>query len=581
MKSLYVAALAVALAPSASAQVQPPIHFVLDLHPDPIPNSLAPAQKIAEYQSRLADLDWVLDQVEPYGVKISFLATGQFMEILASEGPNGAGAAALRRVYSMGGQIGSHSHSEHRLSALNWPNYTSAASLAQAIDSWQDNVDWVNQALMVAFNGTPPEPLASINCVKGAHLPQNEPDFHTLMASFGFAIRQPGPEEDYYAWYGHHIWNPFRPSSANYMGEDLSAPFVQITQGTTIGRAGIHHGIFQDMTTPAAKRQFLQLYVNWRYRDRHGLPPKVWTWGWGGHPEDYDAGGPERAGLAEMIPWLDLHFAGKVEPTGSDVMTWSTHRGAAAAYVAWEASNPGVSSFSFDSLSVNWDEYPYLRPVAEEMRDFGWVADLDLGSGVSAFHLRLGADDAVLAWRDTGASTVDLSALLDADARVIGLETGLCYGLNAGPISVAQEPLLVTELERCAEPVAYCDATPNSTGVAAAVELVGSTSVSAGDFALRASGCPPNASALFIYSPAMRQVAFYDGYLCVGPPVTRMGPLGATDAVGVLSRAFDLGSLPLPITAGSVWNFQTWFRDAAAGGAGANLSHALNAVFCP
>ena len=36
------------------------------------------------------------------------------------------------------------------------------------------------------------------------------------------------------------------------------------------------------------------------------------------------------------------------------------------------------------------------------------------------------------------------------------------------------------------------------------------------------------------------------------------------------------------ITAGSTWNFQLWYRDPAAGGAGSNLSNGLQVVFaCP
>ena len=35
------------------------------------------------------------------------------------------------------------------------------------------------------------------------------------------------------------------------------------------------------------------------------------------------------------------------------------------------------------------------------------------------------------------------------------------------------------------------------------------------------------------------------------------------------------------ITPGSTWNFQLWFRDTPAGGAGYNLSSALGLTFAP
>ena len=43
----------------------------------------------------------------------------------------------------------------------------------------------------------------------------------------------------------------------------------------------------------------------------------------------------------------------------------------------------------------------------------------------------------------------------------------------------------------------------------------------------------------------------------------------------------DLTALATPILPGSVWNFQAWFRDGSAGGAGSNLTDAVNVVFCP
>lgn len=84
------------------------------------------------------------------------------------------------------------------------------------------------------------------------------------MQSVGYPIRQGGPEEDYSAWYNHHIWNPYRPSPLNYMDEDPNGTFVVSPQSSLIGVAQVHHAIFQDNTTPMAKRTFLQLYLNWR-----------------------------------------------------------------------------------------------------------------------------------------------------------------------------------------------------------------------------------------------------------------------------------------------------------------------------
>jgi hypothetical protein len=216
LRSTLLVPLFVALSSHDSlSQTQPPIRMIFDMHSDPVPNGLPLAQKMALMQQRCGYMNDVMDFTEPLGIKISHLSTGQFMELVVNEGPGGIGAQTLQRLYQNGHQIGSHSHSELRVGAFNWTNIAGAATLAQSIQSWTDNVTWVNNAIMTAFNNAPPEALAAINCVKGAHLPSNEPQFHQLMQQFGFTVRQGGPDEAYYAPYGHYIWNPYRPSPLN------------------------------------------------------------------------------------------------------------------------------------------------------------------------------------------------------------------------------------------------------------------------------------------------------------------------------------------------------------------------------
>ena len=59
-------------------------------------------------------------------------------------------------------------------------------------------------------------------------------------------------------------------------------------------------------------------------------------------------------------------------------------------------------------------------------------------------------------------------------------------------------------------------------------------------------------------------------------------PIQATDGFGEADRTLDLNNMPGgPITAGQQWNFQFWYRNPAAGGAGFNLSDGLSVTFCP
>jgi hypothetical protein len=109
----------------------------------------------------------------------------------------------------------------------------------------------------------------------------------------------------------------------------------------------------------------------------------------------------------------------------------------------------------------------------------------------------------------------------------------------------------------------------------------GSTSVATNDFILYCYSTPPNSSGLFFFGPSQTQVAFGNGYRCVGGTIRRLA-IGIADGFGDANRVLDVNHVPgAPITAGQVWNFQYWYRNPAAGGAGYNLSDGLKVTFCP
>lgn len=145
----------------------------------------------------------------------------------------------------------------------------------------------------------------------------------------------------------------------------------------------------------------------------------------------------------------------------------------------------------------------------------------------------------------------------------------------------------------CPDPVVYCQTAPNSVGPGARIGHEGTTSITAADFTLTVNAAPPGQSALFFYGAAQTEIPFGDGFLCVaaGPPggspgLFRLNPPITLDGLGQASLLLDFesppaGSGPGEILPGSTWNFQCWYRDPAAGGAGFNLSDALSATFCP
>ncbi len=138
------------------------------------------------------------------------------------------------------------------------------------------------------------------------------------------------------------------------------------------------------------------------------------------------------------------------------------------------------------------------------------------------------------------------------------------------------------DLEDCSGGASsYCTATSNSSGSISAITTAGSFSLAANDLALRTTGCPANQFGLFFYGSDQIQNPSGDGFLCVGGNLFRL-PVVATDVTGFAEFLLDVGSLPAggDILSGSTHNFQFWFRDNPAGGAGFNFSDAASITFC-
>jgi hypothetical protein len=144
--------------------------------------------------------------------------------------------------------------------------------------------------------------------------------------------------------------------------------------------------------------------------------------------------------------------------------------------------------------------------------------------------------------------------------------------------------------ELCSSPVPYCTAAPNSAGASGAqLYWIGTSSVLKNDLVLGVAGVPQGTLGLFFYGAGQTSEPFGDGLRCVsagGAPIQRLGPPSASQGLGVVERPLDLtappaSSGPGQIQPASTWNFQYWYRDPSAGGAGFNLSNALAVTFCP
>ena len=130
--------------------------------------------------------------------------------------------------------------------------------------------------------------------------------------------------------------------------------------------------------------------------------------------------------------------------------------------------------------------------------------------------------------------------------------------------------------------VNYCVTTPNSASISGSmISASGSASVSANDLTLAAVSNPPNAFGLFFYGPNQVQNALGNGFICVGGNLVRL-PAQQIDPLGLALLNLDIPNPPAgvpSIAPGETWNFQFWFRDSAAGGAGFDFSDGLSVTF--
>jgi hypothetical protein len=134
----------------------------------------------------------------------------------------------------------------------------------------------------------------------------------------------------------------------------------------------------------------------------------------------------------------------------------------------------------------------------------------------------------------------------------------------------------------CSTPEGYCVTSPNSAGAGALMGWSGSPSFATNNLVLSVTNTPSTTPGLFYFGDQQVQLPFGDGVRCVGGNIFRL-PVVFTSAGGQASYAIDLTD-PQETTSviqiGESWEFQFWFRDVPFGGAGFNVSDALEVTFC-
>ena len=133
----------------------------------------------------------------------------------------------------------------------------------------------------------------------------------------------------------------------------------------------------------------------------------------------------------------------------------------------------------------------------------------------------------------------------------------------------------------------YCTSTVNSSGFAATMSGSGSASIMANDLTLIATNVPQIPGiGIFIASPGAAQIPIWDGFLCVAPQGLQRINQITTPVGGVVTQLIDYtgastGTVPLNVFAGFSFFYSYWYRDAAAGNTGANLTDGYDVVHTP
>ncbi len=131
-------------------------------------------------------------------------------------------------------------------------------------------------------------------------------------------------------------------------------------------------------------------------------------------------------------------------------------------------------------------------------------------------------------------------------------------------------------------PNQYCTSTVNSSGAAGVMVSSGSPSIGIANLGLTTTGLPSSTFGIYFYGPTQVNLAFGDGFRCVGGSIQRLAPVN-TGSLGSVSQPFTNAALPI---AGQLFvnqrtNVQFWFRDVPAGGTGFNTSSALTILPMP
>jgi hypothetical protein len=402
-----------------------PIQCIVDVHCDPM--AMAPAVQLGQYQAWTEWVNWGLTAAEDVGGKISFLSTGEYMDwVLDDPGVVEAYDLIPRLVASGDDFLGTHSHNRLFESMHVWVQVPNGAPDDVIAAHWEDHLMRINMVIQEQLGVTDISEIQAINCGRGAHLPSEDDEelFHELAVEYNFPIRQQGPAEGFYGYFDHFVWHSFRPSTDNLLVHDPDGAMIISPFGPVLGRVGFHHGVLQDMSSPAVKGRFLKELLSWLDEAQFGDVDHVWTTGWSAHCHDLLPGGESHDSWQDMFQWMAMHFV-EEQVAGMQAVEFSSIKTSAALYSDWEDAHPDEIPFTYAQSEADLDAYPWLKAPLAYLTALHWDAAMP-SEGVLRWH-RLAEPDgprvAYVLWTTSGEEIViDLSAHLETGVNWVAVE---------------------------------------------------------------------------------------------------------------------------------------------------------------
>ena len=326
----------------------------------PLVNGTTYTATPSRYAYTQGQIDWEIARTESVGAVISFHMSGAFAEMADLMGHKPVWSFRLDRGHT----VGVHTHKFLRAGPRLWTYETNAAQ-PEINQHWQDNYD-----LAGSLVGT-----SNLWVGESHYFSQ------TMWTLLGYSLKTTEamallPADQ------HIVWLVER----DQQGTVTYPHFPQIGQAGWHGPVGSQ--IYFDLRTPQLKKEFLMLLMEWLERERLGLEPQVWAWGWcnhGGHSTEFYA-----AEIEEMLNWLESEFIDRTSPRGNTIALFAGDHGLKDAYEDYEQA--GGQPLPSPQTNVN-DQFPYM---AEALADAGVTVDLtgDLGlPGVRLFEMERDSAD--------------------------------------------------------------------------------------------------------------------------------------------------------------------------------------------